>query len=57
MVTVADTASGLPPVVTLAMQHSFNASHSLGYLTIGSVQSRTTPFTAVLIAPLGVGLL
>jgi len=57
MVTVADTASGLPPVATLAMQHLANASHSAEYLTTGGVQSRTTPFTAVLIAPLGVILL
>lgn len=54
MVTVADTGSGLPPVVTLAMQHATNAAHSAGYLITGGVQSKTT---AVLIAPLGVLLL
>jgi hypothetical protein len=57
MVTVADTASGLPPVVRLAMQHATNAPHSAGYLITGGVQSKITPFIAVLIAPLGVVLL
>jgi len=54
MVTVADTASGLPPVARLAMQHAANAAHSAGYLITVGVQSKTTPFIAILIAPLGV---
>lgn len=53
MVMVADTASGLPPVATLAMKHVANATHSAGHLTTGGVQSRIIPLTPTIIALLG----
>ena len=53
MVMVADTASGLPPVATLAMQHVANAAHSAGYLITGGVQSRIIPLTQTITALLG----
>ena len=47
------TPKGLPLVAIQAAPLVNKDAHKIGYLTIGGVQSSTTPLTAFLIAPAG----